>query len=156
MTSHSLSLFSHTWSKEEFRVIWQFAQQQRAVETTSDDDDDEWRRRDVMIIISPPSLRSKGREKQRKHIYSTKRTWPISSSSSIVTIPSSDILSSSSFVCVSRQPAKETERDRDREKGICGDEIGIECLLPKEKRVVKKVEIFKAAFSSNGGVVTKF
>ena len=53
--------------------------------------------------------------------------------SSIVTIPSSDTLSSS-FVCVSRQPAKETERDRDREKGICGDEIGIEFLLPKEKR----------------------
>jgi hypothetical protein len=39
-TSHSLSLFSHTWTKEEFRVIWQFAQQQRAVETTSDDDDE--------------------------------------------------------------------------------------------------------------------
>ena len=37
----SLSLLSHTWTKEEFRVIWQFAQQQRAVETTSDDDDDE-------------------------------------------------------------------------------------------------------------------
>ena len=35
----SLSLFSHTWTKEEFRVIWQFAQQ-RAVETTSDDDDE--------------------------------------------------------------------------------------------------------------------
>jgi hypothetical protein len=37
--SLSLSLFSHTWTKEEFRVIWQFAQQ-RAVETTSDDDDE--------------------------------------------------------------------------------------------------------------------
>jgi len=47
-------------------------------------------------------------------------------------------------------------RERDREKGICGDEIGIEFLLPKEKRFAKKkVEIFKAAFSSNG-VVTNF
>jgi hypothetical protein len=61
---------------------------------------------------------------------------------------------SSSFICVSRQPAKETETDRDREKGICSDEIGSE-FLPKEKRFVKKVEIFKAAFSSNV-VVTKF
>jgi|TARA_B110000483_G_scaffold200646_1_gene241130 hypothetical protein len=61
--SLSLSLFSHTWTKEEFRVIWQFAQQ-REVETTSDDDDDE----DDMVIISPPSLRSKERGKQRTYI----------------------------------------------------------------------------------------
>ena len=36
----SLSLFSHTWPKEEFRVIWQFTQQ-RAVGETSDDDEDD-------------------------------------------------------------------------------------------------------------------
>jgi hypothetical protein len=60
----------------------------------------------------------------------------------------------SAFLANPRKRQRETETER---KGFVVTKLESNAFFPKkEKRVVKKVEIFKAAFSSNVGVVTKF
>lgn len=97
-----------------------------------------------MIIISPPSLRSKGREKQRTYKYTKHRQNAPDRSPR--PRPSSSSLRRTfcrRSVCVSRQPAKETERERQR-KGFVVTKLELNSF-PKRKGL-KKVENFQSCF----------